>query len=52
MKMPELSVTPLPPLPAYLPVISLRDTVVFPFTLQRLAVNRPVSAIGSHSSRS
>jgi ATP-dependent Lon protease len=52
MKMPELSVTPLPPLPAYLPVIPLRETVVFPLTLQPLAVNRPVSVDSVHRSLS
>jgi ATP-dependent Lon protease len=52
MKMPELSVTPLPPLPAYLPVIPLRDTVVFPLTLQPLSVNRPVSVDSVHRSLS
>ena len=41
--MSEIPLTPIPPLPAYLPVIPLRDTVVFPLTLQPLAVNRPVS---------
>ena len=41
--MSELATTPLPPLPARLPVIPLRGTVVFPHTLQPLAVNRPVS---------
>jgi ATP-dependent Lon protease len=50
--MPELSVTPLPPLQAYLPVIPLRDTVVFPLTLQPLAVNRPVSVDSVHRSLS
>ena len=52
MKMPELSVTLLPPLPAYLPVIPLRDTVVFPLTLQPLSVNRPVSVDSVHRSLS
>jgi len=33
----------VPPLPSELPVIPLRDTVVFPLTLQPLNVNRPVS---------
>jgi endopeptidase La len=32
-----------PPLPSELPVLPLRNTVVFPQTLQPLAVNRPVS---------
>lgn len=32
-----------PSLPARLPIIPLRETVVFPLTLQPLAVNRPVS---------
>ena len=32
-----------PPLPSELPVLPLRRTVAFPFTLQPLAVNRPVS---------
>jgi ATP-dependent Lon protease len=32
-----------PPLPARLPVLPLRSTVVFPLTVQPLAVNRPVS---------
>ena len=41
--MSEPVTTPLPPLPARLPVIPLRGTVVFPLTLQPLAVNRPVS---------
>src|SRR5436305_12562091 len=29
--------------PSELPVVALRETVVFPLTLQPLAVNRPVS---------
>ena len=41
--MSDLSTTAIPPLPARLPVIPLRGTVVFPLTLQPLAVNRPVS---------
>jgi endopeptidase La len=41
--MPESSLNTVPPLPSVLPVIPLRDTVVFPLTLQPLAVNRPVS---------
>ena len=41
--MPESLLTTVPPLPSELPVIPLRDTVVFPLTLQPLAVNRPVS---------
>ncbi|MBP1636089.1 MAG: lon, partial [Acidobacteria bacterium] len=46
--MPELAATPLPPLPPRLPVIPLRGTVVFPLTLQPLAVNRPVSVDSVH----
>src|SRR5512137_3212664 len=46
--MPDLATTPLPPLPARLPVIPLRGTVVFPLTLQPLAVNRPVSVESVH----
>ena len=46
--MPEFATTPLPPLPARLPVIPLRGTVVFPLTLQPLAVNRPVSVDSVH----
>ncbi|MDP1570299.1 MAG: endopeptidase La [Vicinamibacterales bacterium] len=34
---------PPPPLPTDLPVLPLRRTVVFPLTLQPLAVNRPAS---------
>jgi ATP-dependent Lon protease len=34
---------PSRPYPSELPVLALRQTVVFPFTLQPLAVNRPVS---------
>ncbi len=34
---------PSPALPSELPVLPLRHTVVFPLTLQPLAVNRPVS---------
>jgi ATP-dependent Lon protease len=34
---------PTPQLPSELPVLPLRRTVAFPFTLQPLAVNRPVS---------
>ena len=41
--MSESSLNTVPPLPSELPVIPLRDTVVFPLTLQPLAVNRPVS---------
>jgi ATP-dependent Lon protease len=41
--MPESPLTTIPALPSELPVIPLRDTVVFPLTLQPLAVNRPVS---------
>jgi len=41
--MADSSLNAVPPLPAELPVIPLRDTVVFPLTLQPLAVNRPVS---------
>jgi endopeptidase La len=37
------SVTQTPALPAEVPVLPLRQTVVFPLTLQPLAVNRPVS---------
>ncbi len=37
------SVPQTPALPAELPVLPLRQTVVFPLTLQPLAVNRPVS---------
>jgi endopeptidase La len=33
----------MPPLPAEVPVVPLRQMVVFPLTLQPLAVNRPVS---------
>jgi endopeptidase La len=46
--MSELATTPLPPLPGRLPVIPLRGTVVFPLTLQPLAVNRPVSVDSVH----
>src|SRR5512147_2144851 len=35
--------TPTPTLPTEVPVLPLRQTVVFPLTLQPLAVNRPVS---------
>src|SRR5215470_17012321 len=37
--------TPEPsrPYPSELPVLALRQTVVFPLTLQPLAINRPVS---------
>ena len=41
--MADSSLTTVPPLPSALPVVPLRDTVVFPLTLQPLAVNRPVS---------
>ncbi|MCX6539808.1 MAG: endopeptidase La [Acidobacteria bacterium] len=41
--MSESSLTTVPLLPSELPVVPLRDTVVFPLTLQPLAVNRPVS---------
>jgi len=34
---------PSRPYPSELPVLALRQTVVFPLTLQPLAVNRPVS---------
>jgi len=37
------SVTQTPALPAEVPVLPLRQTVVFPLTLHPLAVNRPVS---------
>jgi ATP-dependent Lon protease len=37
------SATPTPALPSEVPVLPLRQTVVFPLTLQPLAVNRPVS---------
>jgi endopeptidase La len=37
------SVTPTPTLPTEVPVLPLRQTVVFPLTLQPLAVSRPVS---------
>ncbi len=37
------SVTPISQLPNEVPVLPLRQTVVFPLTLQPLAVNRPVS---------
>ncbi len=37
------SVIPTPSLPTELPALPLRQTVVFPLTLQPLAVNRPVS---------
>ncbi|HNV02439.1 MAG TPA: endopeptidase La [Vicinamibacterales bacterium] len=40
--------TPLPPLPPRLPVVPLLDTVVFPLTLQPLAVNRAVSIDSIH----
>src|SRR5512139_921691 len=46
--MSEPVTTPLPPLPARLPVIPLRGTVIFPLTLQPLAVNRPVSVDSVH----
>jgi ATP-dependent Lon protease len=48
--MSDSPLTSLPPLPARLPVIPLRDTVVFPLTLQPLAVNRPVSLDSVHRS--
>src|SRR5215471_90734 len=35
--------SPSPTLPSELPVLPLRRTVLFPLTLQPLAVNRPVS---------
>ena len=41
--MAESPLATIPILPSELPVIPLRDTVVFPMTLQPLAVNRPVS---------
>ena len=37
------SVTPAPQIPSELPVLPLRDVVVFPLTVQPLAANRPVS---------
>ncbi|MCX6551454.1 MAG: endopeptidase La [Acidobacteria bacterium] len=52
MTMSELQLTPIPPLPSILPVIPLRDTVVFPLTLQPLAVNRAVSVDSIHRSLS
>jgi ATP-dependent Lon protease len=39
---------PTPPLPRELPVLPLRGTVVFPMTVQPLAVNRPVSVESIH----
>jgi endopeptidase La len=38
-----MATTPSPQLPAELPVLPLRRTVLFPLTLQPLAVDRPVS---------
>jgi len=46
--MPDPSLTPPPPLPARLPVLPLRGTVVLPMTLQPLAVNRPMSVDSVH----
>jgi len=40
---------PPPPLPTDLPVLPLRRTVVFPLTLQPLAVNRPASVEAIHA---
>ena len=37
------TVTPIPQIPPELPVLPLRETVVFPLTVQPLAANRPVS---------
>ncbi|MBP1604811.1 MAG: lon1 1 [Acidobacteria bacterium] len=41
-------VTHTPSLPSVLPVLPLRGTVVFPMTVQPLAVNRPVSVESVH----
>ena len=41
--MSEPTPTPPPTLPSELPVLPLRRSVVFPLTLQPLAVNRPLS---------
>ncbi len=41
--MAEHAAEPSPAYPPELPVLALRQTVVFPFTVQPLAVNRPVS---------
>jgi ATP-dependent Lon protease len=41
--MPDSPLPATPPLPAALPAIALRGTIVFPMTLQPLAVNRPRS---------
>src|ERR1700682_5816181 len=38
-----MSSDPVPTYPSELPVVALRQTVVFPLTLQPLAVNRPLS---------